>query len=119
MRSYALSEAETKTAQVEPSPKFSACRHAPAGAVTSQSLHCPPARTRPPRTPQALELPTSNGDQQTESTHMIPMSWMAVSVVIRPHWALDCDAVALALQRDTRALMVAKLQAKVTSTVEL
>ena len=49
---------------------------------------------------------------------MIPMSWMAVSVVIRPHWALDCDAVALALQRDTRALMVARLQAKVTTSAE-
>lgn len=49
---------------------------------------------------------------------MIPMSWMAVSVVILPHWALDCDAVALARQRDTRALMVARLQAKVTASAE-
>lgn len=59
--------------------------------------------------------PTSSGDQQADSTHMMPSSWISVSMVIRPHCELGCAALALARQRDTSASMVARLQAPVTT----
>lgn len=59
---------------------------------------------------------TRSGDQQAKSTHMIPISWNMVSIVILSHCLLVLDAEFRLLQRLTRALMVARLQVKVVAS---